>query len=310
MQTAYPVELSIECIDIIAARSRSLLGRRAKFPRELRPFVVFFFRQDAAEAVGGSGDSIPLGKMLQWQLIGRSETVICDEYVRFVAKVKLAVPTTVDRAKEVRVELFNQLTPTNVLGEQQFLGAAESTIDAITSAPLFRREVPMMTSRDLESCTLVLSADIIRPSIVPSRASINIDFASITKGAARCFYVISRQLPSADFTPIYRSEILEHDQKRFASMTRLVDALTAGVNDKLLRIEFYQVVSRGSKCLKLGFLQTSFTKLKATRCNQGLPWWPAPNVLKHSDFVEIGRVVLLDSRIEEGHCGFILRVTA
>lgn len=308
MQIEYPVELSVECDRIKGARLRGLLGRRARFPTDLRPFAVFFFKADSGSPSISSSSMASSGI---WQLVGRTETVALDESVRFVAKVKLACPTPEDRAKNIRVELFNQLTPSGLLTEQQFLGAVESSIEAITSEPLFRKEIPLQTSRDLDTCTMTLSADIIRPSIVPTRATFNVDFSRITKGDARCFYVMSRELPSGDFTPVYRSEILEHDKKRFASMTRLVDALTAGVDEKLLKLEFYQVVNRKSRCIKLGFLQTSLKKMKEMDNNKSLLWWPSGNTTNYPEFVEIGRVVLLECRQdEEGNCRFLLRVTA
>lgn len=295
MQTEYPVELSIECSEILGARVRGLLGRRARFPTDLRPFAVFFFKE------AGLGRS--------WQLIGRTETVLYDEYLRFVAKIKLACPTPEDRAKEFRIELFNQLTPSGMLKEQQFLGWVESSIDAIVAEPLFRKEYCVQKSRDLDMCQMVVSADLIRPSLVPARCTINVDFSSITKGAARVFYVISRQLPSADFTPVYRSEVLEAGQKRFASMDRLVDALTAGIDEKLLRLELYQVVDRRSRCIKLGYLQTSLKKMVTMDNHSSLLWWPAANEARHPEFVEIGRVVLLHQEKADNHYKFLLRVT-
>lgn len=295
LQTEYPVELSIECVNIVGARARGLLGRRARFPTDVRPFAVFFFKAGGADR--------------PWQIIGRTETVLYDESARFVVKIKLACPTPEDRAKEFRIELFNRITVSPDLHEQQFLGAIESSIDAVVAEPLFRKEIAVQKSRDLDSCSIIVSADIIRPSLVPTRAIIDVHFSSITKGATRVFYVISRQLPSGDFTPVYRSEVLEPDEKRFASMERRVDALTAGVDEKLLRIELYQLVDRRSRCLKLGYLQTSLKKMMDMDWNSSLLWWPAANETKHPEFVEIGRVVLLENDKSDSSNRFLLRVT-
>lgn len=295
LQTEYPVELSIECRDMVGARARGLIGRRPRFPVDLRPFAVFFFK------AGGAGNP--------WQLIGRTETVLHDEFCRFVAKVKLSCPTAEERAKEIRVELFNQRTTSGLLKEQQFLGAVESSVEAISAEPLFRKELELQKSRALDACMMVLSADIIRPSLVAEKFTMNVDFSSITKGAARVFYVLSRQLPSGDFTPVYRSEILAPEQKRFASMTRQVDALTAGIEDKLLRLDLYQMVGRKGVCLKLGFLQTSLKKMAMLESNKSLLWWPATNETEHPDFVEIGRVVMLETDTGDNHYRFLLRVT-
>lgn len=314
MQSEYPVELSIEVHDLCGSRLRGLLGRRAKFPCDIHPFAVFLFKSNNGPGVSSSFSSSSdgnAGEGAVWQPIGRTETILYDDYIRFVAKVKLVVPTTHDRLREIRVELFNQLNGTGMLKNQQFLGAINCSVESIVSEPLFRKEVPMKTSRDLEACSMILSADIIRPSIAPSKVTLNVDFSSITKGAAKCFYVMSRQLPSGDFTPVYRSEILDSDQKKFASMTRLVDALTAGVDDKLLKLEFYQVTkSRKNQCAKLGFLQTSLKKMKEMKWNSSLLWWPAMNEANHPDFVEVGRVVMLENEIADDHCRFLLRVTS
>jgi len=321
MQNDYPVEISIEVHDLTGPRLRGLLGRRAKFPCEIHPFAVFLFKSCAPGSSSFSSSSQDStanninnnngGGEAVWQPIGRTETILYDDYIRFVAKVKLIVPNTQDRMREMRIELFNQLNGTGLLKDQQFLGAINCSVESIVSEPLFRREVPMKTSRDLEACSMILSADIIRPSIAPSKVTLNVDFSSITKGAAKCFYVMSRQLPSGDFTPVYRSEILDSDQKKFASMTRLVDALTAGVDDKLLKLEFYQATkSRKNQCVKLGFLQTSLRKMKAMKWNQSLLWWPAVNDGNHPDFVQVGRVVMLENEIADDHSRFLLRVTS
>lgn len=292
LDTQYPLEVSIECFGL-PTRSRFLALWQST---ELHPFAVVYFR----EPRGGP-----------WELIGRTETVVHDEYPRFVTKLKLSCATAPDRLKEIRVMLYHRRDKGDDLRDQRFLGMAQCRLDDIVSEPLLRFSVPL--APDVQDSTIkpgswgyvTLSADIIRPIKKDIAVIFDVDVASSTKGTHKLFYVLSRQIRSGDYTPVYRSEVLARDEKRFASLTRSIAALTAGVEGKLLRLELYQFCPRGNHS-KLGFMQTSIVKLREAEVNARQLWWPAHN---DAGVVEICRVVLTGRDVSEDKVHFKFRFT-
>lgn len=297
LETRYPLELSVECHDLSAPpRLLSRLSVRSRGDRKwsLRPFAVFFYRN------GGSNTP--------WELIGRTETVLYDDYHRFVTKLKVCCSTPEDRRKELRVEVYDRRTKSDDIDDQLFIGATQCTLDDIISEPLLRRELRLDSCRTADPGRIVISADAIRPTTDFDKLALNVDFASETKGAHRVFFVLSRQLQSGDYTAVYRSEILGRDEKRFRCVVRDVSAITAGVDDKLLRLELFQFNGRGSHT-RLGFMQTSVDKLKKTARGSRLLWWPSVASEDGDNVMEVGRVVLIDSGVDRDTLKFRLRVT-
>lgn len=299
LETRYPLELSLECVDLTAPPR--LLPRlvvvRSRSDRKtsLRPFAVFFYRQ--------GGTTTP------WELIGRTETVTNDDHHRFVTKLKVCCATLEDRRKELRVEVYDRRTMSDHIDDQLFIGAAQCTLEDIISEPLLRRELRLDACRTANAGRIVISADAIRPTTDFNKLALNVDFASETKGKHRVFYVLSRQLQSGDYTAVYRSEILGREEKRFRTMLRELCAITAGVDDKLLRLELFQFHARGTH-RRLGFMQTSVDKLKKTGRGNRLLWWPSVSSVHGNDnILEIGRVVLVDSSVDRDTLKFRLRVT-
>lgn len=297
LQTKYPLEISLECHSLPCQQRlfNRLPGRASSERRQhvLKPFAVFFYRC--------GGVAVP------WELIGRTETVVYDEYHRFITKLKLSCATADDRRKELRVEIYDRRTKTDRIEDQAFLGATQCSLEDIISEPLLRKELCLESVRSGESGTAVLSAEAIRPMPEPRLITLNVDMASITKGQRRVFYVLSRQLRSGDYTPVYRSEVLGREQRRFTSLRRQVGAITAGIEDKLLRLELYQYNSRGPHT-KLGFIQTSVQKLQSTKVNTSLLWWPATSN-QNDATITVGRVVVIDTKLDKDHICFRLRVT-
>lgn len=294
LETRYPLELSVECHDL--QTPPRLLSRLRSGDRTwmLRPFAVFFYRNGGAAT--------------PWELIGRTETVVYDAYHRFVTKLKVCCASVEDRRKELRVEVYDRRSKSDHIDDQVFIGASQCSIEDIISEPLLRRELQLESCRTANPGRIVLSADAIRPTVDFDKMSINVDMASVTKGSHRVYFVLSRQLQSGDYTPVYRSEILEREEKRFKPVVRDVSAITAGVDDKLLRMEFFQHVARGPH-VRLGFMQTSVDKLKKTGKGSRLLWWPSADCEEGDGLVDIGRIVLLDSDLSNGHLKFRLRVT-
>lgn len=291
LETKYPLELSLECQALSAPPK--LLRLSLERGRILRPFAVFFYRAG--------------GPLSAWELIGRTETVLYDAYHRFVTKLKVCCATSEERRKQLRIEVYDRRTKSDHTEDQLFLGAAQCTLDDIISEPLLRKEIKLESSRNAEPGSVVISADAIRPTPQAAKLGLYVDFASITKGQHRVFYVLSRQLQSGDYTALYRSEVLGKTEKRFKPLIRDVGAVTAGVEDKLIRLEIFQFSGKGQH-IKLGFMQTSIDKLKKTGKNSSLLWWPSTSCDGDS-VIEIGRVVVLEAAVRERSLKFRLRVT-
>lgn len=297
LETRYPLELSLECHDLTTPpRLLPRLPGRNRADRKwtLRPFAVFFYRN--------GGSTTP------WELIGRTETILYDAYHRFVTKLKVCCATPEDRRKELRVEVYDRRSKSDHIDDQVFIGASQCSLDDIISEPLLRRDLQLECIRTAHPGRIVISADAIRPTVDYHKMTINVDMASVTKGNHRVFYVLSRQLQSGDYTAVYRSEILEREEKKFKPVMRDVSAITAGVEDKLLRMEFFQYNGRGAHT-RLGFMQTSVDKLKKTGRGSRLLWWPSADCEEGDNLIDVGRIVLLDSELSDGHLKFRLRVT-
>lgn len=295
LETKYPLELSLQCYRLCAPGSilSRISSRGGDRQRSVRPFAVFFYRN------GGPTSS--------WEMIGRTETILYDEYYRFVTKLKVCCATVQERRKELRVEIYDRRTSSDRLNEQTFIGAAQCIVDDIISEPLLRKEIRLESSRMANPGTVAVSADAIRPSISAAVLHLNVDMASITKGQHKVFYVLSRQMQCGEYTALYRSEVLPKNEKRFKTLVRDVGAVTAGVEDKLIRLEIFQYVARGTH-IKLGFMQTSMDKLKTTSRNSSLLWWPSTSC-DGDNVIEIGRVVVIGAEVLEGELRFRLRVT-
>lgn len=299
LETSYPLELSLECHDLttpprLLPRLPAMRGgSRADRKWLLRPFAVFFYRTGGPE--------------MAWELIGRTETIAYDDYHRFVTKLKVGCATPEDRRKELRMEVYDRRSKSDVVEDHVFIGAAHCSLDDIISEPLLRRELRLESGRTLEPGRAIISADAIRPTGESHKITLNVDMASITKGPHRVFFVLSRQLQSGDYTAVYRSEVLGKDEKKFKTVSRNTSAVTAGVDDKLLRLELFQYNPRGPH-MKLGFMQTSVDKLKSTAHGSSLLWWPSSSC-DGDNVIEVGRVVLLESYVSEENLRFRLRVT-
>lgn len=295
LETKYPLELSLECRSLCAPGTllSRLTARSLDRQKLLRPFAVFFYRNASS--------------VTTWEMIGRTETILYDDYHRFVTKLKVCCATVQERRKELRIEIYHRKTPSDRTDDQTFVGAAQCTLDDIISEPLLRKEIRLESSRVHDPGMIVISADAIRPTIAPATLHLNVDMASVTKGQHKVFFVLSRQMQCGEYTPLYRSEVLPKDEKRFKPLVRDVGAVTAGVEDKLIRLELFQYAVRGGH-IRLGFMQTSIDKLKLTKKNSSLLWWPSTSC-DGDNVIEIGRVVVIGADVQEGELRFRLRVT-
>lgn len=338
LETQYPLELSLECFDLVAPpRLLSRLSMRSRVDRHwaLRPFAVFYYREGQHYINGqhhghlhnaGSNDphSQSHAGMVNgnaWERIGRTETILYDDYHRFVTKLKVRCSTSEERRKQLRVEVYDRRTKTHDTDEHNFIGAAECSMDDIISEPLLRKEMRLGSLRVVDPGRIVISADAIRPPCSgpagPGTSSsgggealkirLRVDLSPGSKGVHRAFFVMSRQLQSGHYTAVYRSEIIGRDVKMFKEVTRDVAAITAGVDDKLLRLELFQYNGR-AKHTRLGFMQTSVDKLKRTAIGQPLLWWTCA-YSEDADLIDVGRVVLVDKKRDDEELHFRLRIT-
>lgn len=288
LETRHPLEISLECHALTPPLS--IFGRVSR--SNLRPFALFFYRASPSD---------------EWKLIGRTETVAHDLLHRFVTKLKVCCATMTDRMKMLRVEIYHHRIKGEQMADQLFIGSAQCTLDDIISEPLLRKQLRLESAKTAEPGSAILSADAIRPSDSSVKFALHVDMASVTKGNHRVFFVFSRQMQSGDYTPIYRSEVLGKDEKKFKPLVRELCAVTTGVDDKLLRLEVFQFAQRGAHT-KLGFMQTSVDKLRTTKAHASLLWWPATSS-DDDAVIEIGRVVVIEACVEKALLRFRLRVT-
>lgn len=283
LEVNYPLELSLSCDSL--ANPHKLLS----FNRPLHPFAMFFCRDHPSK---------------EWELIGRTETVSYDIDYRFVTKLKVCCATPTDRAKVLRVEIYDRRTKSERMTDHMFVGAAECQLEDIISEPLLKKRMKLHSGRLNEPGWVTLAADIVRPVEGEGKFALGVEMSSITKGNGRVFFVLSRQGFCGEFTPIYRSEVLGKMEKRFKLIVRDAVAVTAGLEDKLLRVEIFQWGKNGP--LRLGFVQTSLEKLRQRQLYSGLLWWPCAAA---EGAIEVGRVVLTEKELGENVSKFRLRVT-
>lgn len=133
---------------------------------------------------------------------------------------------------------------------------------------------------------------------------------SNAKEVHAAFYVLCRQLPSGDYTAVYRSEVIGRGTESFERIIRDVDAVIGGggEDDTLLRLELYQFSGKG-KHTQLAFVQISVEKLRGTAIGQPLTWW-ACNRLGPNDRsvrggwswgkrqMDVGQVVLVKKSVD------------
>ena len=202
------------------------------------------------------------------------------------------------------MELYDRRSPNAPDEHQFFLGAAQCVLEDIVSEPLLRKEVALQSIKHLNPGSVIISAEAIRPGD-GTLLCIQLEVAPVTKMGSSMYFVLSRQLQSGDFTPVYRSEILGKNEHKFEDMNRDLAAVTGGCEDKLLRIELYQWNRGASK--KIGFAQTTVRKLCETRRGGKLLWWPGGSDVNRT--VQVGRVMLTDCAMEDTTVMFRLRVT-
>jgi hypothetical protein len=148
LDTAYPLEISLRCLELPARptffsrmrRSSSagtpsdddpMSATPASLSAEIHPFAIVYFRSP----VDG-----------RWELIGRTETVMYDESLRFITKLKLSCATVADRLKEIRVIVYDRRDPGDDLRLQRYLGVAECRLEDIVSDPLLRLTTPLRSA--------------------------------------------------------------------------------------------------------------------------------------------------------------------
>lgn len=290
----YPLELSFDCSNL-PHRQRRLSRRTVS---DLRPFAIIYFRSPH----GGA-----------WEMIGRTETVFHDEYTRFVTKLKLSCATTEDRLKGIRVVVYDRRTTSEGLRDQRLIGSVECHLDDVVTQPLLTRTLPIKNAEAGRYSpqglgAVILSADVVRPVARDVLVRFSMEVASQAKGSKQMFFVLSRQIRSGAYTAIYRSEVMKPSTNRFASVSRTLGAITAGVESKLLHVELYQFDPRGSTHVKLGFMQTTIAKLRADSMTSRQLWWPSA-ISEGDDVVEVGRVMMTDRDLSEDMLSFRFRFT-
>lgn len=283
LETHYPLELSFSC------ESLNVPSRLFGSIRPIHPFAMFFYRSSPAA---------------EWELIGRTETVTYDAEMRFVTKLKVCCATAEDRAKTLRVEVYHRRTKSERVEDQTFIGACECTLEDVIAEPVLRRRMKLVSGKIDDPGWVILAADVVRPMVGAGKLGLAVDMSSVVKAGGKVFYVMSRQGQAGEFTPLYRSEVLGKGEKRFRMFNRDIGAVTAGVEDKVLRLELFQVVKGTAR--RLGFVQTSVVKLRGCELNSGLVWWPCAG----EKGIEVGRVVVIGKDMNGDSLKLRLRVTA
>lgn len=287
-----PMEISVVCHDLAVPRKfiDCLRCRSLDHPDRVRPFALFFNRT--------------VGMNNEWKFIGRTETIYYDECHRFTTRLKVDLRSSVVLGQEIRVEIYSQLNQSRRIEDQLFLGVARCSLEDIITEHRIRREIPLVSPRLPNPGSVVLSADVVKPSAKLRSFCIKLSVSSKVKGRHRLFYVLSRKMYGGDYAAVYRSEVIGGKDGRFLAFCRDTQQVPV---DKVMRLELFQYSSR-TPHIPLGFVQTSVENLKALERKDDLPWWPLTDG-DGSKVMHVGRVMLFDSIIQSRKLEFNVRVT-
>lgn len=249
-----------------------------------------------------------------WTMLERGESMRCTERMRCFKKFRLRAATQADRADEVAIALFDAGAPAaTALAEMRDVDlltvawayATFNVVDLLASDDMILERGLRYGKRGLQakgSVSLVL--DVIQHMKQNQRIAFDIGFADGTPRRNRMYFEVCRALRRGKWSPLYKSEVrCREEADQFDIVTFDAQDFHGGDSAKLFRIEVYRWYKNGNTKL-LGFIQTSYEKLKTMNQNDQLYWWPA------QFGIESTKMVLEDIKRSEDEACYKLRMAS
>lgn len=256
-----PVVLHVECRDLA---DMDLTSRSD-------PFVVVYIAR------------LSRGGEVGWMEVGRTETVwdCLDPVFVKCFETKNWVNGGGIKGEDlggvtVKVEVWDNDDDGNVdLKRHDYIGAAKCRLDDILKGQNMNLELRLKNAKKKNPGFITLMAEPVRVPKPNMEVTFNFSLGrDISSGLKKAFIVISRALKGGKWTPVWRTEIIsihksmlsrsEGNQREFRAVVLKLDQLTAGVDVKPLRIEFWRFKKSGSH-ERLGTAQTQYDQLKNLR---------------------------------------------
>ncbi|KAA8496663.1 Copine-A [Porphyridium purpureum] len=248
--TDVPLELNLEGNDLANA---GLFKKKA-------PFAVVYLKGVKPED--------------QWEKFGDTEAPQNILNPKFVASFRMGCDTQEDRQQSLRIEFYNRAhKDKNDLGKQDFIGSATCKLEDILSAPgqVLSMELKHPTKTAFRgTCTLFIDTLLIRDP--PFEITLKIRSSGPSTDKKKCYYVISRGLRKANWTPVYQSETYKGSGAPvFEPITLTQERLTAGADDRAFRIEIFSKSMMG-KHESVGHFAAKYETLKGMNPGAKIPF--------------------------------------
>lgn len=263
------------------------------------PFVVLFVRGGQ----GGYGSNmegnttndllrkttVPLGNRDEWRCIGQTEVVWNELSPHWVKKFYLPYQRSIQKAVRLRFEIFDQDDESGNLDKQDFLGIAECDLVQITRVKPRIKSMTLMDRKLKEKKklgSLIVSAEVIEATSPPHMVDVRFLFTVGCEMPHKesVFYVLSRAVSGAPelWTRIHRSGAMEPPKNwataefGFQDVSLTEEQLTAGDNERPLRIELYINRNNGSHMLAGRSQEFTLGALDTKRDGNRYPLVPDP----------------------------------
>lgn len=239
-----------------------------------------------------------------WDILGKTEALRCTAHIRFITRFRLPAATEIDRRATMKVALYQERKGSVKLNLSEAIGYQDFSVAELLEPKNMSVEKCLKHDKrgGRPRGTFVFSLDMIRHVGHDQKIVLEFGFLKDAPVRNRMFFVVSRALRASKWIPIYRSEVRFRDNlASFEPVTFDSQEFHGGEEGRLFRLEVYRFYKNGKK-KTLGFLQTSFQKLKSMEVNNQLYWWPA------EDGISCAKVIVKKLTLSETKCFFSLKV--
>ncbi|KAI0558925.1 bile acid:Na+ symporter [Gracilaria domingensis] len=234
--------------------------------------------------------------------IARTEIVWLDCNPAFVTSFEVPLNNDALPECEFRLLLYSKSSRSDELRKNTFLGSVDFTLQRVLSKQdgVIERVLRGKSGKsDRKRGSVVICGEKVTPSDVKHMYSIQFGFSKQSNAwgpytgrkAKRCFYVIYRAIINGvadeDWTPVYRSEILDpydcpNEDIMFEGASLRAEHLYGMDENRGLRFEVFHYNSSGPH-IPLGFVQTSASAFKYAKPGGKLYMVPVPgSTMKHA----------------------------
>lgn len=215
-----------------------------------------------------------------WDIADQSNLMPCEYHMRSFQRFRLRAATEVDRAETYLLALFaSETIPVDrkLLTAENAWAFAEFTVRQILESDqmILEKRLKYGKSGVLAKGSVSLALDVIYHVEHDRKVALEFGFLTGSPRRNRMYFEICKALRRGKWTPLYKSEIRNHDEvNKFETASVDGQDLHGGDMSKLIRLELFRWYKNGRVKL-LGFIQTNFEKLSNLKTNDQLYWWPA-----------------------------------